>query len=181
MPAIPRVTKMSTLSNLPHYWFSILPTQCGIPPRYVCFPLWLIIWHRWISYGPLPDTLCPGACTYIPTGLHGLCFARGKVAISLNQLPIKIGAFQFLPTGLHGLCFGYCFAGRLPLYSLTNSPLFRVRFRESLVVRLYSEIDQLHLSIEAQCVSHLLPPGDCHTEYLTLFWGFPNRIPLFKC
>ncbi len=31
------------------------------------------------------------------------------------------------------------------------------RFRESLVVRLYSEIDHLHLSSEAQCVSHLLP------------------------
>ena len=29
--------------------------------------------------------------------------------------------------------------------------------------RLYSEIDHLHLSIEAQCVSHLLPLGDCHT------------------
>ncbi len=46
--------------------------------------------------------------------------------------------------------------------SLTNGPLFRVRCGESLVVRLYSEIDHLHLSIEAQCVSHLLPLGDCH-------------------
>ncbi len=27
---------------------------------------------------------------------------------------------------------------------------------------LYSDIDHLHLSIEAQCVSHLLPLGDCH-------------------
>ncbi len=35
-------------------------------------------------------------------------------------------------------------------------------FRESLVFRLYSEIDHLHLSSEAQCVSHLLPLGDCH-------------------
>ncbi len=47
--------------------------------------------------------------------------------------------------------------------TLINSPLFRVRFRESLVVRLYSEIDHLHLSSEAQCVSNLLPLGDCHT------------------
>ncbi len=31
-----------------------------------------------------------------------------------------------------------------------------------LIVLGYSEIDHLHLSIEAQCVSHLLPLGDCH-------------------
>ena len=31
-----------------------------------------------------------------------------------------------------------------------------------IVFGLYSEIDHLHLSIEAQCVSHLLPLGDCH-------------------
>ncbi len=66
------------------------------------------------------------------------------------------------PTGLHGLCFGFCFAGPLPLRSLTYGPLLRVRFGESLVFRLYSEIDHLHLSSEAQCVSHLLPLGDCH-------------------
>ncbi len=35
-------------------------------------------------------------------------------------------------------------------------------FRESLVIRLHSEIDQIHLSIEAQCVTTLLPLGDCH-------------------
>ncbi len=29
----------------------------------------------------------------------------------------------------------------------------------------YSEIDHLHLSIEAQCVSHLLPLGDCHETH----------------
>ena len=87
---------------------------------------------------------------------------------SLNQLPIKIGTFQFLRTGLHGLCFGFCFAGSLHLRSLTNGPLFRVCYGESLVVRLYSEIYHLHLSIEAQCVSHHLPLGDCHKGYLSL-------------
>ncbi len=35
-------------------------------------------------------------------------------------------------------------------------------FGESLVVRLYSEIDHIHLSSEAQCVSHLYPQVDCH-------------------
>ncbi len=37
-----------------------------------------------------------------------------------------------------------------------------VHFGESLVVRLYSEIDHIHLSSEAQCVSHHLPQVDCH-------------------
>ncbi len=46
--------------------------------------------------------------------------------------------------------------------SLQHGPLSRVHFGESLVVRLYSEIDQIHLSSEAQCVSHHLPPVDCH-------------------
>ncbi len=36
-------------------------------------------------------------------------------------------------------------------------PLSRVHFGESLVVRLYSEIDHTYLSIEAQCVSHHYP------------------------
>ena len=30
---------------------------------------------------------------------------------------------------------------------------------------LHSEIDQIHLSIEAQCVTTLLPLGDCHKGY----------------
>ena len=39
---------------------------------------------------------------------------------------------------------------------------------ESLVSsRLYSEIDQLHLSIEAQCGTTYLPLGDCHQEAQT--------------
>ncbi len=47
--------------------------------------------------------------------------------------------------------------------SLLHGPLSRVHFGESLVVRLYSEIDQIHHSSEAQCVSHHLPPVDCHS------------------
>ncbi len=35
-------------------------------------------------------------------------------------------------------------------------------YTTSLVIRLYSEIDHIHLSIEAQCVIALLPLGDCH-------------------
>ncbi len=104
------------------------------------------------SYGPQPDTWCPGACVFPPQGSRG-----------------QFGPIQFLPMGLHGLYFGFCFAGLLPLRSLINGQLFRVHFRESLVIRLYSEIDHLHLSIEAQCVSHLLPFGDCHIYDCTKF------------
>ncbi len=45
--------------------------------------------------------------------------------------------------------------------------LIGVRFQESLVIRLHSEIDQIHLSIEAHCVTTLLPLGDCHTTTFT--------------
>ncbi len=77
-------------------------------------------------------------------------------------------ALQFLPTGQHGLCFGYLFSGLLPLRSLIDGPPFGVRFRESLVIRLYSEIDQIHLSIEAQCGSACLSLGDCHSNVVLI-------------
>ncbi len=95
-----------------------------------------------------------------------LIFPAPKVMWS--GLDHKIGSFQFLPTGLHGLCFGCSFSGPLPLRSLINGPPIGVHFRESLVVRLHSEIDQSHLSIEVQCVTTLLPLGDCHNNYVLL-------------
>ncbi len=113
------------------------------------------------SYGPLPDTLCPGACDFPPQHAQG---SHGQ----FGPITGFVGSFQFLPTGLHGLCFGYYFSGPLLLCSLTNGPLFRVCFGESLVFRLYSEIDHIHLSIEAQCVSTLLPLGDCHSGPLCM-------------
>ncbi len=75
---------------------------------------------------------------------------------------VTIGFLQFLPTGQHGLCFGYLFSGPPTLHSLIHGPPFGVRFQESLVIRLYSEIDQIHLSIEAQCGTACSPLGDCH-------------------
>ncbi len=41
--------------------------------------------------------------------------------------------------------------------------------------RLYSEIDHIHFSIEAQCVSHHLPPVDFHRE------GFGWTVILSQC
>ncbi len=32
----------------------------------------------------------------------------------------------------------------------------------------YSDIDHIHFSSEAQCVSHLLPQVDCHIWYLVV-------------
>ena len=85
---------------------------------------------------------------WIPIDRMDLCQTHCK------QVP---DFFQFLPSGQYGLCFGYCFSGRLPLRSPFNSPPFGVCFRE-----LHAEIDQIHLSIEAQCVTVCLPIGDCH-------------------
>ncbi len=82
---------------------------------------------------------------------------------SIKYMPINSGTFHILPSGIHGLCFGSYFSGPLALHSLQHGPLSRVHFGESLVVRSYSEIDQIHLSSEAQCVSHHLPLVDCHS------------------
>ncbi len=55
-----------------------------------------------------------------------------------------------------------------------NSPLSRVHFGESLVVRLYSEIDHTYLSIEAQCVSHNYP------RWTATIRENPHHTPLSK-
>ena len=70
------------------------------------------------------------------SGVHMPVISRHRVTWSFldqsNHLPIKIGTFRFL--GLNRLCFGFCFAGPLPLLSLTHGPLLRVHFGESLVL-----------------------------------------------
>ncbi len=101
-----------------------------------------------------------------------------------HRCPGAFGTFHILPTGIHGLCFGSYLSGPLPQRSLLLGPLSRVHFGESLVVRLYSEIDQIHLSSEAQCVSHHLPPVDCHNQfelsvYTTEHVPLEGRIKLF--
>ncbi len=88
---------------------------------------------------------------------HVIIFDQILVFIISNYMPINIGTFHILPTGIHGLCFGSYVSGPLPQRSLLHGPLSRVHFGESLVIRLYSEIDHIHLSSEAQCVSHHYP------------------------
>ncbi len=122
-------------------------------------PLRILLGQFWDTSWIPPDQVSPGQTHRCP----GACGSRQKGhVVILDYMPIKIGAFHILPTGLHGLCFGFCFAGPLPLRSLLHGPLSRVHFGESLVVRLHSEIDHIHLSSEAQCVSHHLPQVDCH-------------------
>ncbi len=105
-----------------------------------------------IPFGSQTDQVCLSQTHRCP----GACGSR-------QSDHVIIGTFHILPTGTHGLYFGSFVSGPLPLRSLLNGPHSRVHFRESLIIRLYSEIDQIHLSSEAQCVSHHLPPVDCHT------------------
>ncbi len=64
-----------------------------------------------------------------------------------------------------------CFAVRAfdGLCLLSKSMDREYRFWESLVIRLHSEIDQIHLSIEAQCGTARLPLGDCHITITMLY------------
>ena len=57
----------------------------------------------------------------------------------------EVASLQFLPSGQYRLCFGYCFSGPLPLRSHNGQVPSPQSFS------LYSEIGQIHLSIEAQC------------------------------
>ncbi len=116
-----------------------------IPLRILLGQFWDTLRIPHDQANPSQTHRCPGAC-----------------GSRQSDHVIIFGTYHILPTGIHGLCFGYCFSGPLPLHSLLHGPLSRVHFRESLVVRLYSEIDHIYLSIEAQCVSHHLPLVDCH-------------------
>ncbi len=67
---------------------------------------------------------------------------------NLNKLT-HVASLQFLPSGQYGLCFGYCFSGPLPLCShnrqITGYACYGACLRESLVIRSYSEIGQIHI------------------------------------
>ncbi len=108
----------------------------AIPFRISLDQFWDTLWIPYDQASPSQTHRCPGACGSRESD-HVIIFDQ--------------------PTGEHGLCFGSCFSGPLPLRSLILGPLSRVHFGESLVVRVYSEIDHTYLSIEAQCVSHHYP------------------------
>ncbi len=70
-------------------------------------------------------------------------------------------------------------------YTTSHFPLIVLGYPlDSKVFRLYSEIDHIHLSSEAQCVSHLLPPGGppqhtFHCSHVCLVLGFHTRDSYF--
>ncbi len=136
-------------------WLSI---GCNVLPTFTgcCGQLW--VWHMFCGqdlWCTMPLHIFHWSCwdtLWIPNDHMDLC------QTPCVQVP------YYLPTGLHGLCFGCCFSGPLPLRSLINGPSIGVCFRESLVIRLHTEIDQIHLGIEA--LFTLLPLGDCHNTML---------------
>ncbi len=105
-----------------------------------CGQLW--VWHM----------ICGQTCD----GLYHLAFCLINFGIPLGSQPIKSALAR------HSGVQVPVIAGPLPLCSLLHGLLSRVHFGESLVVRLYSEIDHIHLISEAHCVSHLYPQVDCH-------------------
>ncbi len=72
-------------------------------------------------------------------------------------MPIDIGTYNIQPNRCTWVVLWlFCFRST-PHRSLILGPLSRVLFGESLVNRLYSEIDQTYVSIEAQCVRNHYP------------------------
>ena len=92
-------------------------------------------------------------------GDHVINFSQSASLFSLSfkPMPINIGTYNIQPYRCTWVVLWlFCFRST-PQRSLIYGPLSRVLFGESLVNRLYSEIDQIHLSIEAQCVSPYYP------------------------
>ncbi len=98
------------------------------------------------------DTLCPGACVFPPLGVTWSFWTNHRPRSYLRVYMGCASAIVFQVRSLY-----------VPSRTV-HSSAFRVRFGESLVFRLYSEIDHIHLSSEAQCDSHQLPPGGLPQE-----------------
>ncbi len=127
-------------------------------------------WGRGTSSGPYSLPLGRGHFVWviIPSlGTGALCLSHnpfpgdGGTLYGPLSLPWGRGHFvlAIIPSLVTGaLCIGHysfpgdggTFSGLLPLRSLINGPSIGVCFRESLVVRLHSEIDRIHLSSQAQ-------------------------------
>ncbi len=71
------------------------------------------------------------------------------------------------PNKIHGSYWNTVWVSIDPMDLCQTHPL-RSHFRSPPfgVIRLHSEIDQIHLSIKAQCGTACLPTGDCHTSHL---------------
>ncbi len=123
-----------------------VPGPLAVSDLWWTIPLRILLGQFWDTFRIPPDQTdrCPGAFG-----------SRQSDHVIIFDLPYPAYGYTWVVLWL-------CFACPLPLRSLLHGPLSRVHFGESLVVRLYSEIDQIHLSSEAQCVCHHLPQVDCH-------------------
>ncbi len=185
-PWVPRRHSCSCNQNIPYFPSTLVPfslirnqfDQCIpgpilTPQAKHCFANYSwVICSVAVSCGYsrcLAVSACDGLChltkimdqVETPFGFQPIVWAFARHTV--GRCLIFPTLLQFLPTGQHGLCFGCCFSGLLPLCSLKDGPPIGIRFRESLVISLYSEIDHLHHSMEAQCDTILLPLGDCHS------------------
>ena len=111
---------------------------------------WTIPFHALLDHFGIPiGSLTIKSTLARHTGVRRVCVSR--------QSDHVIGTYSIQPNRCTWVVLWlFCFRST-PQRSLIYGPLSRVLFGESLVVRLYSEIDQTYLSIEAQCVSHYYP------------------------
>ncbi len=100
---------------------------------------------------------------WIPTDHMDLCQTHCKQVPDFSRLwghVVSLDQWRLLPVPTYGstwVVLWLLFFRSAPFTFPSKRSTHRVRFRESLVVRLYSEIDQIHVSIEAQCVTTYYP------------------------
>ncbi len=104
--------------------------------------------------------LCQTHCKQVPD------FSRPSGSCQITWVDFKqVNTHGFPPVPTCGsiwvVLWPLFFRSAPSTFPLQQITLRGVCFRESLVYRLYSEIDQIHLSIEAQCGIAGLPMGDC--------------------
>ncbi len=140
-------------------------------------------WSFWDTNRIPRDQVNPSQTLRCPEGLWFpprwsrdlLVYGKSWFSLSFKPMPINIGTYIIQ----HHRCtwvvlWLFCFRST-PLRSLIFGPLSRVHFGESLVNRLYSEIDHTYLGIEAQCVSHHYPRWTATTSVCA---KFANKLKL---
>ncbi len=121
------------------------------------FTLIALGYHQDLNRSSCPSqTLrCPGACDFPPWG-HVVIFGSFKLFANHDW---------YLPVPSYGstwVVLWLLFCRYDPSMFPGTWSTLKGPFQGVPSLRLYSDIDHIHLSIEAQCVSHHLPPVDCH-------------------
>ncbi len=139
-------------------------------------------WSFWDTYRIPHDQASPSQTHRCPEGLwFPPKWSRDHfwpITKPVKPMPINIGTDHIQPLRSTWVVLWLFFFRSTPQRSLILGPLSRVHFGESLVNRLYSEIDQTYLSIEAQCVSHYYPRWTA-THYTYILDCFAWRYQCF--